>query len=60
MKPALALTLGLLILSLLFDNHITYYYGQLLPNNIPLSMIMDTLVILALFILARKLSSWLK
>lgn len=28
MKPALMLTIGLLILTLLKDNQVSYYYGQ--------------------------------
>ena len=61
MKPALALTIGLLILTLLNANSITFYYGQLLPNSATLTgMATPSAVIILLFLFAQKITTWLK
>lgn len=61
MKPALMLTAAFLILALLDDNHVSYYYGQMLSRpHLVLSMAVDALIIVSLFLGAYKLSIWLK
>jgi hypothetical protein len=59
-KPALVLTIGLLMLTLFMDNHAMFYYGQLLPHPSLLNMVLDVIILIALFLGAQKLEAWLK
>ena len=61
MKPALVLTIGLLLLTLLNMNSITFYYGQLLPHvDTLINMGTNAAIIILLFLFAQKVSIWLK
>jgi hypothetical protein len=53
MKPALALTIGLLVLMLLSSNRSTWYYGQLITRSAsPLRMAGEALLFIGLVLLA--------
>jgi hypothetical protein len=61
MKSALALILGILVLTLLLDNHALWYYGQYInPSAHLLRMAADAFVILALFVGGMKIQDKLK
>jgi hypothetical protein len=61
MKPTLVMTIGMLVLSLITGNSITFYYGQLLPHpNMLTNMALNASLVIALFLFAQKVSSWLK